>query len=295
MLAGFFRLLRKVWRLRHLEEEMARLRAELEELRNTCTAAHTRLANQHQRLRELQDMAKSRLEVPRALLEEFQSWKMDQPIPAEPLVSVCVSTYNRARLLTERCLPSILAQSYPRLQVIVVGDRCDDDTEQRVQHIGDPRLVFVNLPLRPHYPADAVQRWMVAGTQAVNTALALARGDFITHLDDDDEYLPQRLEKLVHFARTERCDFIWHPFWAQAADGQWSLNEARDLAPGQVTTSSVFYRSWFRRIGWDPEAYLLREPGDWNRIRKLKFLGACCRRHPEALLRHYKERNQPVA
>jgi hypothetical protein len=47
-----------------------------------------------------------------------------------------------------------------------------------------------------------------------------------------------------------------------------------------------------RQIGWDPLAYRYGEPGDWNRFRKLKYLGARAERHDGALLKHYRERNQ---
>src|SRR5262249_7768435 len=104
-----------------------------------------------------------------------------------PLVSVCVATYNRVDLLTERCLPSILGQTYDCLDVVVMGDGCTDGTADRVDRIGDPRVRFVNQPAG-RYPDDPTRRWMVAGTPALNRGLDLARGDFVTHLDDDDEY-----------------------------------------------------------------------------------------------------------
>ena len=55
--------------------------------------------------------------------------------------------------------------------------------------IKDPRVRFHNLRRRGKYPANAMRRWMVAGTGAANQALRSARGDYITHLDDDDEFL----------------------------------------------------------------------------------------------------------
>lgn len=239
------------------------------------------------------DALKSRLDVSPELLQDFLDWKMQHSIPARPLVSVCVATYNRSRLVTERCIPSILRQTYPNLELIVVGDGCTDDTVDRLGEIDDPRLTFLNLPERGHYPTDSRRRWMVAGTAAINRALSMARGDFVSHLDDDDEYLPERLEKLVEFAVTNQCDFVWHPFWAEDPTGRWYLNEARDFAGGQVTTSSVFYRSWFRKIEWDIDAHRYLEPGDWNRFRRIKYIGPTAARYPEPLVRHYRERNQP--
>jgi len=176
--------------------------------------------------------------------------------------------------------------------LIVVGDACSDETERLLAGMRDPRLTFVNLPERGRYPADPIRRWMVAGTPAVNHAMSLARGDYLTHLDDDDEYLPERLEKLVAFARAEQCDLVWHPFWWEVGEDQWRLRECQDFAWTQVTTSSVFYRAWLRKIQWDVRAHRLMEPGDWNRFRRIKYLGALCRRYPEPLLRHYRERNR---
>ena len=243
-------------------------------------------------MREGLDALKSSREVPQALIDDFHAWKAATPVPERPLVSVCVATYNRGRLLTERCIPSILSQTYDRLELIVVGDGCTDDTEERVARIRDPRLKFVNLTERGKYPSDPLRRWMVAGTQPVNAALALAEGDYIAHLDDDDAYLPERLEKLVAFAAENRADFVWHPFWVETEPDEWVVAESPDFAYSHLTTSSVFYRSWFKKVPWDINAYRLLEPGDWNRFRRIKYINPVALRYPEPLLRHYRERSQ---
>lgn len=292
------------------DRELAALRDELGALRETAASresdagmvrnAVTALGDQQTRLarrltttatRDEVDLLKSSLEVPRELRDEFRDWKVHHPVPARPLVSVCVSTYNRADLLLERCIPSILGQTYDRLELIIVGDGCTDETPDRVARLDDPRVRFVNLPARGHYPDEFNRRWMVAGTPAVNRALDLARGDFVTHLDDDDEYHLDRLEKLVAFVTANGCDVVWHPFWWQVQD-EWKLNESHEFAYAQVTTSSVFYRAWFTKIQWNIEAHWLGEPGDWNRFRRFKYLGPVMMRYPEPLLRHYREQTQ---
>jgi glycosyltransferase involved in cell wall biosynthesis len=133
---------------------------------------------------------------------------------------------------------------------------------------------------------------MVAGSSAVNHALSLARGDFITHLDDDDEHDAQRVEPLLEYIVRTRADLVYHPFRFETAPGEWYVNYARSLHLGRVTTSSIFYHNYFRQLEWDPAAYRYREPGDWNRIRKIRFLGEDCRRHPGIFLSHFRERNQ---
>lgn len=219
---------------------------------------------------------------------EYQS-VFDKP---DPLVTVCIATYNRAELLITRALTSILDQDYKNLQVIVVGDHCTDDTEERMRAITDPRVQFVNLPVRGDYPQEPRKRWMVAGTAAVNHALSLAKGDFITHLDDDDEHPKERILKLVEFIQQERADLVWHPFHYERVPGEWHVNPGLKFQGGYISTSSVLYHHWFRRISWDINAWQYDEPGDWNRFRKFRFLGVRAMRYPEALLHHYREMNQ---
>lgn len=250
-----------------------------------------------EQLRRELDALRCTMDVDVSLIREFEEARVSEEYNSvyseeSPKVSVCVATYNRGSLLVDRCLASIVRQSYRNLEIIVVGDCCTDDTEERVAAIGDDRIKFTNLAARGRYPEDPTLRWMVAGTKPVNHALELATGSFITHLDDDDEYSPDRIRLLLDFIRKTRADIVWHPFEKQAAFWGWTVNEAEDFACGQVTTSSIFYHKWFRNIPWDINAHRYYEPGDWNRLRKIGYLGAKRARHPGYLLRHYREQNQ---
>lgn len=206
---------------------------------------------------------------------------------AAPLVTVCIATYNRAHLLAQRSLRSVINQTYTNLQIIVVGDCCTDDTADVISKFNDPRIYFDNLPERGRYPTNPLERWLVAGTMPANRALELAKGDFVTHLDDDDEFVPRRIEKLVECAITTKADFVFHPFWWEHAPGKWIINGAESLAHSKVTTSSVFYHQWFKYVPWDINAYLIGEPGDWNRFKKTTELGAKVVRCPHPLTLKY--------
>lgn len=248
-------------------------------------------------LRHELDALRCFLDLDAALVEKFDEDRTTGEYNSvfsedSPLVTVCVATYNRRALLVDRCLASIIGQDYTNLEIIVVGDCCTDDTAERVAAIGDSRIRFVNLPERGRYPADPLRRWMVAGTTPINHALEMATGSFITHLDDDDEYTPDRIRLLVEFIQETRADLVWHPFEWQSARWGWAANKAREFAYGQVTTSSIFYHKWFRNIPWDINAHRFYEPGDWNRLRKIWYLGARLARHPGYLLRHYREQGQ---
>ena len=183
---------------------------------------------------------------------------------AEPLVSVCVATADRASFLFERCIPSLLAQTYQNLQIVVVGDHCTDDTEHRFAELRDDRVTFVNLTQRGPYPPSGRERWCVAGSNAMNAALEQCKGHFITHLDDDDRYVSNRIERLVHACLEQKAEFCWHPFWAEREDGNWDMIGDGRFAVNQVNPGAVFYHRYFARFRWDPLAYQIDEPGDWN-------------------------------
>ena len=286
----FTELYKLLWadeRLGALEEMFDRMQKAMEYQRNALENQAAILRGQSELNLEQLDLLKSSLDVPWELVEEFFEWKARNPVPERPLVSVAVATYNRSEVLTERCIPSVLGQTYENLELIVVGDHCTDGTEEAVARIDDPRLKFVNLPEKSAYPEDPRRRWMVAGTPPTNKAFSMAQGDYITQLDDDDEYLPERLEKLVAFAGENECDFVWHPYWVEEDGGQ-RLVKAESFSYGQVTNASAFYRSWFKKIEADINSHRLMEPGDWNRFRKIKYIGPVCMRYPEPLLKYHQ-------
>ena len=212
----------------------------------------------------------------------------------EPLVSVCVATVNRSALLVERAISSLLAQTYRNLQIVVVGDHCTDDTAQRLAELGDSRISFVNLPERGPYPRPGADRWYVAGSNAMNHALSLCKGDFVTHLDDDDAATTDRIETLLTAAQQNFADFLWHRFWCENRDGTWMLLGDGRFEAGKITTGSIFYHRYFTKYPWNVHAYRLNEPGDWNRLRKIKVLRPNLHFVDRPLLFHYAEQSQPL-
>jgi hypothetical protein len=252
-----------------------------------------RLHTEVKLLRAELDNVRSRAELGDAFQDAFRADRHTDAYRSvfsgsrESLVSVCVGTYNRAATLVERCVRSILEQDYKNLQILVIGDACTDETERRMAMIRDTRLHFENLTERGCYPEVQHWRWMVAGTAPFNRALELAEGDFITHLDDDDEYLPGRVGRLVAFAKETHADVVYHPFWYERKPGVWAVNPASRFSIQMSTTSSVLYHRWFKRIPWDLDAYRNVEPGDANRFRKFRYLGAEAHRYEEPLLRKY--------
>ena len=102
----------------------------------------------------------------------------------KPLVSVIIPTYNRA-VLVKNAIQSVLDQTYDNFEVIVVDDASNDSTAAVIASIEDQRLTYIRHEMNGHASA------------ARNTGIAAAEGELIAFLDDDDEWLPLKLEKQV--------------------------------------------------------------------------------------------------
>jgi glycosyltransferase involved in cell wall biosynthesis len=98
-----------------------------------------------------------------------------------PFFSVVLPTYNRAVLL-EQAVHSVLTQTYPDFELIVVDDHSTDNTRQVIDTIADPRLVYMSN-----------QRGK-GGASARNTGIFHAQGQWVAFLDDDDLWFPEKLE-----------------------------------------------------------------------------------------------------
>lgn len=211
----------------------------------------------------------------------------------DPLVSIIIATADRTDTLLERAIPSALAQTHAKLQIIVIGDCAPPATEHGLTAFRDSRIQFFNRAERGPYPPPGRDRWRVGGCLAMNEGLARSTGDFVTHLDDDDTMEPHRIETLLAAARRERADFLWHALRFQLPDGSWTELGNGLLEVGQVGTPSIFYHRYFARIPWDLDAYRAAEPGDWNRLRRIKALRPRLHYVPEALASHFADPSPP--
>ncbi len=115
-----------------------------------------------------------------------------------PLVSAIIPTHRRPHLVT-RAIESVLRQTYPRVEVIVVIDGLDTETRGVVEGLNAPSVTCIETG-RKAGPAEAR-----------NIGVRLARGRFVALLDDDDEWTPDKIAvqlKLVHDRRLLDQDFI---------------------------------------------------------------------------------------
>ena len=52
-----------------------------------------------------------------------------------PLISIYIPTFNRASILINKSLPSLLKQTYNNIEIIIIGDRCTDNTEDELKNL----------------------------------------------------------------------------------------------------------------------------------------------------------------
>jgi glycosyltransferase involved in cell wall biosynthesis len=116
--------------------------------------------------------------------------------PPPPLVSVIVPAYNAERFLG-RALRSGLAQTYAHLELIVVDDGSADRTADVIRSFTDARIRHLSQPNRGQGAAR-------------NLGIRASTGRYVTFLDADDVYLPQKVERQVEFLTTHReCEVVF--------------------------------------------------------------------------------------
>ena len=192
----------------------------------------------------------------------------------EPLVTVRIATYNGGEILKERALASIIRQTYSRLQILVVGDHCDEQTASAVRSIDDRRITFINLPARGMYPEYRAHRRKVAGSHPMNVGLALAEGQWIAPCDDDDEFTDDHVEVLLKNAKSQALEMIYSRALCETESGVWEEVGSEPLARGHISHGSVLYASALRFMKHSNTSWKLHgEPSDWNLWKRMNQIG----------------------
>ena len=181
------------------------------------------------------------------------------PAPdAQPLISVLIPAYNHARFV-RAALDSVLQQSWSNLELIVIDDASPDATWQVLQECTDPRVRLSRNERN------------LGSHGTLNAALQQARGEFITILNSDDLFLPNRLAACHAALETSGADLVGTDMHLMDDDGalvqaHWWIDayealkrvwaDTQDwpatLLAGNVfmTTSNFFFRRrWLEQVG----------------------------------------------
>lgn len=147
-----------------------------------------------------------------------------------------IPTRDRPDLVC-RAVRSALNQTFSQLEVIVVVDGPDAETVGRLAHIQDPRLRVLALPES------------LGGSEARNVGAKNAQGRWVALLDDDDEWMPEKIEKQLKVGKvfeSERVLVVTQ--YLQRAPGQRDILWPRRLPnPGEAITEYMFdYLCYFQ-------------------------------------------------
>ncbi len=107
-----------------------------------------------------------------------------------PLISVIMPTYNHARYIKES-VDSVLSQTYPALELIIIDNYSGDNTEEIVRSCNDPRLSYYKF----------ANEGVIARSR--NFAIERAKGEFIAFCDSDDLWQPEKLRLQIELFRRE--------------------------------------------------------------------------------------------
>jgi glycosyltransferase involved in cell wall biosynthesis len=190
-------------------------------------------------------------------------------VTSRPCISVVIPTRARPDLVT-RALASALAQTVRDLEVIVVVDGPDPATVGAVEAIDDPRIrvIVADPPL--------------GAGGARNRGVAAARADWVAFLDDDDAWLPAKLERQLAAIEASGIDqpIAFCPIIVRSASGDraWRSRPPRSGEPasdylfvrrsllmgeGTVGTSTIIARrSLLEAVEFDPSVRRYQD-ADW--------------------------------
>lgn len=148
-------------------------------------------------------------------------------------VSIIITTYKRATML-QRAIDSVLNQTYENIEVIVVDDN-DNDTEYRKQ----------TENIMEKYKNNSKVKYIkhdknMNGAVARNTGLKHSKGEVICFLDDDDWYLPEKIEKQLNYLISNRQFDAVYCGWIR--DKKYiTSNKKGDLSFELLSGESVIY------------------------------------------------------
>jgi GT2 family glycosyltransferase len=261
-----------------MNSEQDRLKQQLDELRRENQRIHQQLRFSQQFFETHAVEQKVRLRA--ADGSRLQALRYDptyaRAFTGEAKISIIVPTYNRAELLIERTIPSVLVQTYNNWELIIVGDQMSAEQAAALTKAasGDSRIRFHNLKRRGRYPELDGPRWYVAGTKPVNFGLRIAQGQWIAHLDDDDQFLPDHLAALLHCAQRERAEWVHAKVLFRTDDGQdQCVVGGEHPIQGGISRISSLYHAGLKTFRYNPNCWRYCVPGDWDLWERFLSMG----------------------
>lgn len=164
---------------------------------------------------------------------------------AAPLVSIVVPVYNVENYV-EKCVRSLIDQSYKRIEILLINDGSTDDS-----------LEICNLLSAEDSRITVVNKNNGGLSDARNSGLGAAHGEWVCFVDGDDYVSPIFVEALLQAALITRCDIAAVPFGTKFCDGEEAClaQSIEDLPACREESSekyleSLLYQRWDTGVPW---------------------------------------------
>lgn len=162
-----------------------------------------------------------------------------------PKVSVVVATYRRKETL-EKAIQSLLMQTYSNIEIIVVDDNAHPGWNLKVENIVN------NIKLSSNYEIIYIKNRENKGSAKTrNVGIEQATGEYITFLDDDDFYLPNKVKKQVEHMIKENSDFSLTDLWLYDEKDILIEKRIRNYIKDFSTDSLMKYHLMYHMTGTD--------------------------------------------
>ena len=122
------------------------------------------------------------------------------------LVSVVIITYKRPLAILKRAIQSVLAQTYQNIELIIVNDAPEESSlhkeiQNYIRLLNNDRINYV---LHEHN---------LGANAARNTGIKYSKGKYLAFLDDDDEWLPEKIEKQITAHVSDKIGIVYCGFY----------------------------------------------------------------------------------
>lgn len=180
------------------------------------------------------------------------------------LVSVIIPTYNRAQLLPE-AIESVQVQTHTNLEIIVVDDCSSDNTEEVVRELmkDDSRIKYYRLSKKGN------------ANVARNYGVEKSRGEYLSFLDSDDVYMPEKIGVQLMDMLEDEYDFVICQAgeydenlkqkiknWVQAPEGNLTLSTYLQDTKCNIPNGAVLWKKkYFNQVGCFDEE--LKNSQEW--------------------------------
>lgn len=180
-----------------------------------------------------------------------------------PLISIVIPIYNSNKNYLEKSIKSCLNQTYRNIELIIVEDGSEKDSEKFVKTFSDVRIKYIKKQKNEKLP------------MALNTGFKAAKGQYLTWTSDDNIYLEKAIETMYNFlAKNPEYEFVYANFFHINEKGE--IIQSKNVEPIEklreyncIGPCFLFSRAVYERIGeYNSREFLVEDYEYWLRVSK---------------------------